>query len=188
MQIEKLVSSKESFPSSVVIDRVVPEIDAGRFPVKRYLDEEVQVTAHLLVHGHDLPKGRLRVRHESEKEFTDYIMSTKWNDEWTASFTPQKLGRYICRIDASMDRFATWKHDLQKRSAANQDIQLDLKIGQVLLTKVLSQIPDSQTRLLVNQVLGTLNDWIETKNNPEARVLKRVLEDSALTKGLKVIF
>jgi starch synthase (maltosyl-transferring) len=188
MQIEKLVSDNKFAPSSVVIDRVVPEIDGGRFAVKRYLDQEVLVTAHLLVHGHDLPKGRLGVRHESEKEFTPYILTTKWNDEWTASFTPGKLGRYFCTVEASMDRFGTWKQDIQKKSNANQDLQLDLQSGQLLLKQVLPMIKDQETARSVNQFLSTLNDWIQTGKNPEAAVLKKMLDDSALTQGLHGIF
>src|SRR6185295_893681 len=47
----------------VIVERVQPEIDGGRFPIKRTPGESVRVTADLFADGHDLLAGVLRYRH-----------------------------------------------------------------------------------------------------------------------------
>jgi len=44
----------------VIIDRVRPEIDAGRFPIKRTVGEKVKVRADILTDGHDALLSRFR--------------------------------------------------------------------------------------------------------------------------------
>jgi starch synthase (maltosyl-transferring) len=40
-------------PSSVIIERVRPEIDAGRYPIKRVAGDILQVSADIFKDGHD---------------------------------------------------------------------------------------------------------------------------------------
>ena len=49
----------------VVVERVRPEIDAGRFPIKRTPGEPVTVTADVFADGHDLLAGVLKFRRVS---------------------------------------------------------------------------------------------------------------------------
>ena len=46
----------------VVIERVWPEIDAGRFPIKRTVGEQVTVSADVFADGHGLLAGVLKYR------------------------------------------------------------------------------------------------------------------------------
>ncbi|HVZ21908.1 MAG TPA: maltotransferase domain-containing protein [Vicinamibacterales bacterium] len=48
--------------SRVIVDRVSPEVDGGRFAVKRTIGETVQVTADIFADGHDLLAGVLKYR------------------------------------------------------------------------------------------------------------------------------
>ena len=47
----------------VVIERVTPMIDGGRFPIKRTSGEAVIVTAAVFADGHDVLSAVLRYRH-----------------------------------------------------------------------------------------------------------------------------
>jgi len=49
-------------PSRVVIDKIGPEVDGGRFAVKRIVGEDLVVEADIVVDGHDELDCRLRVR------------------------------------------------------------------------------------------------------------------------------
>src|SRR6266705_379192 len=49
--------------SRVVIEHIVPEVDAGRFPIKRAVGESVDVTADIFADGHDVIVAVLRDRH-----------------------------------------------------------------------------------------------------------------------------
>jgi len=51
----------------VVIEHVRPEVDGGRFPVKRVVGQSVIVEADVFADGHDEIAGVLRYRHEREE-------------------------------------------------------------------------------------------------------------------------
>src|SRR5689334_14744794 len=46
----------------VIIERVEPELDAGRFAIKRTPGEQVTVTADVFADGHDLLAGVVKYR------------------------------------------------------------------------------------------------------------------------------
>src|SRR5438132_316803 len=50
-------------PARVVIENVLPQLDSGRFPVKRILGDEIIVTADIHADGHDVLAAVLR-RHD----------------------------------------------------------------------------------------------------------------------------
>src|SRR5438309_10060065 len=47
----------------VVVERVWPEIDGGRFPIKRTVGDQVTVSADVFADGHDMLAGVVRYRH-----------------------------------------------------------------------------------------------------------------------------
>jgi starch synthase (maltosyl-transferring) len=47
----------------VIVERLEPEIDGGRFPIKRTVGEPVEVTATIFADGHDVLAAVLRDRH-----------------------------------------------------------------------------------------------------------------------------
>jgi starch synthase (maltosyl-transferring) len=113
----------------VVIERVEPEVDGGRFPIKRTVGEEVRVRADIYADGHDLLGAMLLYRTASESAWVEAPMRMVNNDRWGARFRVETLGRYVYTIVAWVDAFRTWSADLQKRSAAGQDIAVDMLIG-----------------------------------------------------------
>lgn len=161
MRKEPFFLKKKNPPSSVVIDRVLPDIDKGRFAVKRYWDEEVRICAHLLVHGHDKPKGRLWYRHENDKEFISVPLVSKFNDEWEAAFKPTQLGRYICRVEAALDSFTTWTLDLKKRLDAGQDVRVDLQIGAGLIKHTQRKLKNPSQKEILNGVLISVRELLK---------------------------
>jgi starch synthase (maltosyl-transferring) len=70
------------------------------------------------------------------------------NDRWHGSFLVDELGRYFYTLQAWIDRFKTWRRDLQKRVAAGQDVALELLVGAELLEDAVSRAnPDNAARL-----------------------------------------
>src|ERR1051325_7734885 len=53
----------EALSRRVVVERIRPEIDGGRFPIKRTVGETVDVTATVFADGHDVLVAMLRDRH-----------------------------------------------------------------------------------------------------------------------------
>jgi len=130
-----MTSSKKTpeFSSRVVIENVQPEVDGGRFPVKRVVGEEVSVTADVLAEGHDLLAGRLLHRAAGEVRWTETPLTELGNDRFLGRFRVMELGRHEFTIEAWVDRFATWRRDLRKKADAGQDVESDLKEGAQLI-------------------------------------------------------
>src|SRR5437867_98791 len=120
-------------PERVVIRGVKPELECGRFPIKRVVGETVAVEADVFADGHEALECVLRYRHENEEPWTEICMEPLANDRWRAEFPVEKLGQYIYTISSWIDPFRTWYQDFLKRAGANQDVTVDLQIGGQLL-------------------------------------------------------
>jgi starch synthase (maltosyl-transferring) len=117
----------------VVIESVEPEIDAGRFAIKRIVDDQVEVEADVFADGHDHVAARLLFRYHKVPNWTTVPMQALGNDRWRASFPVVRLGEYLYTVAGWIDHFATWRSDLEKRIAAAQDIHVDLLNGAQLV-------------------------------------------------------
>jgi starch synthase (maltosyl-transferring) len=116
-----------------VIEGVAPEIDGGRFPIKRRSGEQVVVEADVFTDGHDALSCVLLYRRDADTDWTEVAMAPLVNDRWRGAFAVSELGRYRYTIQAWVDRFKTWSRDLAKRVEAGQDVTVDLLIGAELI-------------------------------------------------------
>src|SRR5213592_4388555 len=127
------LNMSERPPERVVIRGVKPELEWGRFPVKRVLGETVAVEADIFSYGHDALECVVRYRYEDDELWTEISMEALGNDHWRAQFPVDKLGQYIYTITAWIDPFRTWYQDLLTRIRADQDVTVDLQIGAEML-------------------------------------------------------
>ena len=86
--------------SRVIIEGVRPQIDGGRFPVKRVVGETVRVEADIFCDGHDALAAVLMVRKGTEGEWTVIPMEFTGNDRWKAEFKVAELGAYQYSLEA----------------------------------------------------------------------------------------
>ena len=117
----------------VVIERVEPEVDCGRFPIKRVVGERVVVEADFLTAGHDELACVLRYRAADDREWQETPMRPSVNDRWRGEFVVERLGRYLYTLEGWVDHFHTWTRDLVRRLEAGQDVTVDLQIGTQLV-------------------------------------------------------
>ena len=115
--------------SRVVIEGVLPEVDAGRFPIKRVIGEDVVVEADVFIDGHEALSCALLHRRKGAARWNETLMEPLVNDRWRAKFRVHELGRYEYTVVAWHDPFKGWQRDLEKRVAAAQDVTTDLVIG-----------------------------------------------------------
>jgi starch synthase (maltosyl-transferring) len=120
----------------VVIEHVRPEIDGGRFPIKRTVGESVEVQATIFADGHDVLAAVVRDRPASPPGTTPAAwretpmgMVNPGLDEWVARFDVSQGGWHEYSIVAWVDRFLTWRRDLDVKAAAGQDVSLELQEG-----------------------------------------------------------
>ncbi len=119
--------------SRVVIERITPLLDGGRYPIKRTIGERVLVQADLFTDGHDLPVAVLQSRTLGAAQWNETPFALFDNDRWKGEFGCSQVGTYEYRIEAWVDHFVTWRRDLKKRIDAGQDITVDLEIGARLI-------------------------------------------------------
>jgi starch synthase (maltosyl-transferring) len=127
----------------VVVEEVQPSLDNGRYPVKGILGEEITVTAAIFSDGHDRVAAQLLYRHHTQRRWKSVPFVQLGNDLWSATLSASdpkdisRLGLWRFTIEAWVDHFDTWLHDLAKRLAAQsdseQEIPLALRIGADLL-------------------------------------------------------
>lgn len=119
--------------SRVVIDGITPEIDGGRYPVRRTIGDSVVVEADTFADGHDQIVCMLIYRHHSDARWTETPMKAKGNDRWRAAFTVSTLGRYHYSAIAWVDHFQSWRHELEKRPHGDKDLPVAFLIGSQLV-------------------------------------------------------
>jgi starch synthase (maltosyl-transferring) len=117
----------------VAISGVEPELECGRFAIKRVVGETVMVEANIFGDGHDSIAAAVHYKHQDDPVFSEITMQALGNDRWRAEFPVDRLGTYIYTVSGWIDPFRTWYQDFQKRIAAGQDVSTDLEIGQKLL-------------------------------------------------------
>src|SRR5262249_61351860 len=74
--------SVATLPPRVVIERVTPEIDGGRFPAKRVVGEAVTVGADVFAEGHDQLAAGLCGRRGGDAAWRGIGMGSRRNGRW----------------------------------------------------------------------------------------------------------
>ncbi|HKB41938.1 MAG TPA: maltotransferase domain-containing protein, partial [Gemmataceae bacterium] len=131
----------------VVIENVQPEIDAGRFPIKRTVGDNVLVEADVFADGHDEISAVLLYRKgDGGGPWSSVPMTALGNDRWQARFTVQGIGRYTYTVRGWIDHFKTWRRDLRKRLQAGQDVAIELLVGLELIKRAAQRAegPDAE--------------------------------------------
>src|ERR1700756_5366039 len=98
----------------VVIENVEPEMDGGRYPIKRTIGEKVRVTADIFADGHDQLGAMLLYRFTDEENWREAEMRLVVNDRWEGEFVTEQLGRYFYTVVGWVDPFRTWTSNFRK--------------------------------------------------------------------------
>jgi starch synthase (maltosyl-transferring) len=147
-------------PRRVVIESVKPEIDGGRFAVKRVAGDSVHVEADIFADGHDELAARLLYRKLQAEGWQETALNLLYNDHWLGDFPVEEVGVYAYAIEAWVDRFATWRRDLRKRVDAGQDVDVELMLGAAMLRAAAKNAPRSDSARLLQRAEGlSKSDW-----------------------------
>ena len=134
----------------VIIEGVTPELDGGRFAVKRTVGDTVTVEADVFTDGHDALSCILQYRKAGETVWRETPMRVLVNDRWRGEFQAQELGRYEYTILAWVDAFKSWRHDLSRWVQA-EDIAIALRVGEQLVSKAASRAAGEDARWLTQR-------------------------------------
>lgn len=123
----------------IVVEAVTPQIDCGRYPVKRVVGDTVQVQADIFRDGHDQLAAVIKYRPQGSRSWLETPMQFVDNDRWGGSFVVEQPGRYEFTVEAWTDWYGSWHRDMQKRIAAGQDVTGELHDGQRLFKAALQR-------------------------------------------------
>jgi starch synthase (maltosyl-transferring) len=157
----------------LAFDNVEPEIDGGRFAVKRVVGEEIQVLADIFSDGHDLLGAAILFRATTEDNWNEVSMTPVSNDRWRGSFVAPAVGRYAYTLQAWIDRFGSWRRDFIKKVEAGQEVSVDLLAGVELVEQAAARATGEARQQLADWA-RTLRSLRET-NMPEA--LRRAVDE-----------
>ncbi len=134
----------------VIIEGVSPEVDGGRFPIKRTVGETVVVEVDVFTDGHDSLSCVLQYRKAGETAWQEILMRFLVNDRWRGEFQVLELGRYEYTVIAWVDAFKSWRHDLGRWVQA-EDIALSLRGGAELVAKASQRATGADAKWLANR-------------------------------------
>ena len=109
IQSSELSNQNPERDGPVVIESVQPQIDCGRFPIKRELGDTLEVSADIFAEGHGLLAAALKYRRRGESTWRETPMRLVDNDRWHASFALDSVGRWQYAIEAWPDVIAAWQ-------------------------------------------------------------------------------
>lgn len=152
----------------VQFESVWPEIDGGRFPIKRIAGDTVRVDLAMFSDGHDAIAGALLYRHESSTTWSEVPLWDDGYDQWHGEFTVSQLGRYLYTVTGWVDHFSSWRHGMFKKVEAEQDVTVDLLIGAELVAAAAERATGADAQ--------QLQQWANRLRTQEAQNLEQIQE------------
>jgi starch synthase (maltosyl-transferring) len=159
----------------VVVEAVEPQVDCGRFPIKRTAGESVAVRADVHADGHDAVAAVVQYRRGGDDEWTEIRMSPIENDRWEAAFTVAAVGRYEYCVEGWIDQFASWRLGLSKKVGVGQDVASELLEGAALVEQAAHRMANSAARQRAGEIQRILGDVREEAGGRIAAALSEEL-------------
>src|SRR3954447_6994348 len=110
----------------LIIDDVRPRTPGG-YPAKALVGDRITVSADVYREGHDLLAARVRGRPVGGS-WSAAPMALDVNDRWDGEIVVDEVGPHELQVEAWTDRFATWRHDVELKAAADADDTLATEI------------------------------------------------------------
>jgi starch synthase (maltosyl-transferring) len=117
---------RQAASQRVAVERVRPEIDGGRYPIKRVVGDMLEVEADIFADGHDKLTACVRYRAMDEVDWREAAMELVDNDRWRGRIPLARTGTYLYTVEAWIDRFESWRIEFTKKRDAGQDVSLEL--------------------------------------------------------------
>ena len=169
------MSSLPDSLDTIIIEHLEPEIDSGRYAIKREVGDRLEVTADIFKEGHDFIGAVLRFKTVQEPSWHEAPMHLVDNDRWAGSCDLTQNIRYVYSVGAYVRMFETWRDELKKKHLVIPDVTSELLEG------------ESQIRAALDRAKGadkkSLEQWLQrwtTQKDQEGRIQIALTEDLAL--------
>jgi starch synthase (maltosyl-transferring) len=156
----------------IAIEGLYPEIDGGRFAVKREVGDVLEVWADLFGDGHDKINACVQYKVQGETEWHEAPMVFHENDRWFARVPLTVNGRYLYTVEAWRDLFEHWRADMVKRLAAGQKPALELTEGRHLVERSAEQAQGIDREVMENYLRR-----IAKAGNDDDQIVRLIMSD-----------
>jgi starch synthase (maltosyl-transferring) len=108
-------------PRRIQIQQVTPVVDSGRYPVKATRGDRLEVGATIFRDGHEILGAHVRSRRKGERRWRESLMYHAGNDRWLGHVEADRTGRWEFQVGAWVDRYASFRYELQRKVDAGQE-------------------------------------------------------------------
>ncbi|HUA67834.1 MAG TPA: maltotransferase domain-containing protein, partial [Candidatus Saccharimonadales bacterium] len=171
MTDEKKISEFTQGRSRAVIERISPEIDSGRYAIKRVVGEKVVVEVDIFADGHDVLSAVLLFRQAGETQWSETPLTLLVNDRWRGEFEVTRVGKAAYSIEAWVDHFKSWRRDTRKKLKAGQDVSVELLTGAELMESAAARAGDKEAAQLKKWAQAVRNEKLESLDKRTALAL-----------------
>ena len=140
-------------PSRIQIENPEPVLAGGRHRAKACEGDAVEVSATIFLDGHDELRACVRHRRGGERRWhtqpLERVDPALGVDRFAGSFAVDGVGRWQFQIEAFIDRFATWRGELERKLAAGEtDLEPELEEGGAILLATREHARGGDAKLL----------------------------------------
>jgi starch synthase (maltosyl-transferring) len=152
-------------PDRIIIQYPQPTIDGGRYAVKRCVGDVIHVSADIFRDGHDQLRAAVRYRRKGRGKASGWRESPLRRIDaqidgarWAGEFELDAVGDWEYEIHSWVDRFGTWRDELQRKLAAEQgDLKGELSEGRLLLEQIQEHVNTEGDAAAAGAIGGALD-------------------------------
>jgi starch synthase (maltosyl-transferring) len=159
---------------SIVIERIQPELDGGRYAIKRVVGDHLLVTADIIADGHDLLDAALLLRADDEDAWTEAPMRPVDNDRWSGHVELRRNRRHRYAIEAWRDAWGSWRHGLHRKVEASVPVPTELEEGRLLLEGAMTRAEEAEAA----DDVRTLREALATFRRARSEATRRAAIDT----------
>ena len=127
---------------TIVIENVQPQLDGGRYAVKREVGDTFEVWATIFKDGHNRLTAVLKWRKKGETTWSEcpMVLENAGLDRWRGQVQLKENARYEYTIEAWTDHFESWRAEVEKKREAGQIVGLELIEGRALVEEAFARL------------------------------------------------
>src|SRR3546814_4313497 len=97
----------------------------------------------------DLLGARVRWKPSRSRTWRSAPLAEAGGGRWSGEITPDEVGMHDLVVEAWTDRYATWRHEVEVKVGAGQDVTLELEEGALILDDLRSEEHTSELQSLM---------------------------------------
>ena len=166
--------------NSIIIQKISPVLENGKYPIKRRVGDTLQINCEAFRHGHDFINLEIQYRISGSGKWlsTPMVCTNGGLDTFSGEFQTSEMATYEYFIQAYTDHSANWASDTKKRRTAGEDLSSELIAGEQLIDLCINRAPKTKAAQL-KKTLTELQALIDIDMKADAMLSEEMLKTLA---------